>query len=102
MWLYLSGDKNRRQVHTEQAGRRLLRSLKEQKPGHEYHLIKREGCVTTGWKKPARVAAEENGITLEWQERCSQELGIDTAAIQLAVAQAAPVAAAAAELWSSS
>lgn len=102
--LYLSAGKNRRQVRTEQAGRRLLRVLKEQIPGQEFHLLKKEGCVTVGWKKLARVMVDEDsaGTTVEWQAKYAGELGVDMATIQAVFARAAPAAASAAEPWSSS
>lgn len=102
--LYLIADENRRRVRTEQAGRRLLRVLKEQVPGKEFHLIEKEGCVTVGWKKLARVSVDEDsaGTTLEWQARYAGEVGVDMAAIQEAFARSALAAATAAEPWSSS
>ena len=77
--LLASGDKSRKQIKTETTAKRLARVLLEAHPNLDYHVLRREGVVTVGWRRLARIVVRpgDEPTSLEWNQQVLAETGVN-------------------------
>lgn len=89
--LYVSKDKNQKQMATERLSKKLFTILKELSclRGKKMHLLKREGMVCVAWKPLARIEPEASGAyTLFWNASKVAEHGVNKAEVVESLAAA--------------
>ena len=85
--LYISADKNPKQVATEIAGKRLLDACKSTCASVPFILLRREGIVSSAWTHVVKIEAKPDGeIKLYWNTKAVQETQIPKGAIETAFA----------------
>ena len=77
--LLASGDKSRKQIKTETTAKRLARVLLEAHPNLDYHVLRREGVVTVGWRRLARIVVRpgDEPTSLEWNQQVLAETSVN-------------------------
>ena len=90
--LYISADKNPKQVATEIDGKRLRDACKSTCASVPFILLRREGIVSSAWAHVVKIEAKPDGeIKLYWNTKAVQEKQIPKDAIEAAFRNSAPV-----------
>ena len=81
--IYISPDKNPKQLRTEQGCRRLFRAFKAVHPGKTVHQDKRSGVISVDWHACAKVvpSPEPNVYTVQWNVSVLDRAGVNKQSI---------------------
>ena len=80
--MYLCGDKNDKRRKTEVHAKKLFRVLEAEYTGKEFHLQRRAGTVTIGWRPLAKLDVEgPDSFEILWDNASLGGHGIDKSVI---------------------
>lgn len=82
--LYLSEDKNGRQLRGEAELRRLVRALRQMYPERQFFGNKAKLIVSSDWRSLAKVEVGEcsEPVVTKWNQLYVEEIGLDKAAVE--------------------
>ena len=76
--LFEGPDKSKKQIRTEMESKRLRDLLRGLHPAQNFHVLRREGIISSNWKQLARVIPVAEGESvIEWNYAVVAELEID-------------------------